>query len=667
MDLAEIKQRLAELCAELDPLPTGPITAGAPARAEGAPTISGELSELTDELLRHAELLQAAVQPFITPTGAELRERADELDALLNVLPVGIGIAHDPACTAIRVNPAMAAMLDIPYRANASLTAPEEERPRNFRVYKDGIELSPEELPMQVAAREGIEIRNLEVDVVRDDGRRLSLLEYATPLYDEQGQVRGSIGAFVDITDRVRVRNELDAQRAAAQAAQKRAEHLAEQLREEAARLDQRVQERTTQLRLQSERLRLLHRIDCAILAANSPTEIAEVVAPHIRDIMSAERVSILEWLDEGQTCRILAADGSPSSVAVPGARLPVLQDRWYAGLSRGEVVTVEDMAALADADRSERALIDVGIRSFTGIPLLAGSGPLGAIMIGRSRPGPLAGELLDLGRQVADSLAVAVQNARLFDQVQTSRGELQSFSRRLVEIQEAERKAIARELHDETGQGLTSIKLALARLAREADCPPEMHERIEAVSRVTEQVMEDLHRLAAGLRPPSLDRYGLAPAVEQLVAAFRKQTGLEVELLVHGFGDERLPGSLETALYRIIQEALTNVLRHAHASRVAVALHHRGDAVVAMVEDNGVGFDPDEAARRGRLGLLGIRERAKMLGGSLTIESKPGQGTVMLVQAPVETRPILNTNAPSGALTGELYSPLSGGTFEPE
>jgi signal transduction histidine kinase len=473
----------------------------------------------------------------------------------------------------------------------------------------------------------------------------------------------------VDITDRVRVRNELDAQRAAAQAAQKQAEYLTGQLREEAARLEQRVRERTEQLRLQSERLNLLHQIDSAILAAHSPTEIAEVVALQVRNIMSADRVSILEWLDEGKSCRILAAAGFPSPVAVPAARLPVLYDRWYAGLSRGEVVTVENMAALPDADPSERALIDLGIRSFTGIPLLAGSDPLGAIMIGCSDTGPLAGDLLDLGRHVADSLAVAVQNARLFDQVQTSRSELQSLSRRLVEIQEAERKAIARELHDETGQGLTSIKLALAVLSRESGCSPEMCERIAAVTRVTEQVMEDLHRLAVGLRPPSLDRFGLVPALEQLVASFRKQTGLQVELLVHGFGEERLPGSLETALYRVIQEALTNVLRHAHASRVAVALHQRGDAVVAMVEDDGVGFDPDEAARRGRLGLLGVRERAEMLGGSLAIESKPGKGTIMLVQAPVGAKfeAGLNGNAPSGAATGELFSPLSGGIFESE
>lgn len=138
----------------------------------------------------------------LSEVNAELQRRVHELERLLAVIPIGIGIAEDPACRSIRVNPQFAAMLGISLEANASLTAPEEQRPSNFRVYHDGQEIAPDQLPLQVAAATGASVSDIELEVVRDDGTTLTLLECATPLFDEHGAVRGSVGAFLDITAR---------------------------------------------------------------------------------------------------------------------------------------------------------------------------------------------------------------------------------------------------------------------------------------------------------------------------------------------------------------------------------------------------------------------------------------------------------------------------------
>jgi signal transduction histidine kinase len=135
------------------------------------------------------------------------------------------------------------------------------------------------------------------------------------------------------------------------------------------------------------------------------------------------------------------------------------------------------------------------------------------------------------------------------------------------------------------------------------------------------------------------LDHLGLIPALEHYIEVFDDQNDLVVNFEVVGIKKDRLTPASETALYRIVQEAMTNVLRHAEAGRVDVLLERRGDHVVVVIEDDGVGFDLDAALQSGRLGLLGMRERAEMLGGSLVIESNAGEGTTIVVEVPVHAK----------------------------
>ena len=238
--------------------------------------------------------------------------------------------------------------------------------------------------------------------------------------------------------------------------------------------------------------------------------------------------------------------------------------------------------------------------------------------------------DVLILATEVTEQVLKA--NAEL----QVSREQLQALSRRLVESLESERRAIAQELHDESGQALTVLKLGLSQLRRAAPDGGETRQRAGELEQIVGGVMENLHRLSMHLRPASLDRYGLLAALEQFAADFERQGGPRIDLVSAGeFELERLPGPVETALYRIVQEAVTNAARHAHATSIGVILEKRGDRAVAIIEDNGQGFDVEEALRRGRLGLLGMRERAEMLGGTVSIESAPGTGTALFVDVP--------------------------------
>jgi signal transduction histidine kinase len=217
----------------------------------------------------------------------------------------------------------------------------------------------------------------------------------------------------------------------------------------------------------------------------------------------------------------------------------------------------------------------------------------------------------------------------------------------RVIAAQEEERRRISRELHDSTSQSLTSLMVGLRSLDGICD-NPQVHLQVKELRDVTEQVLDDVHTLAVQLRPSVLDDLGLAAALERLAQDWSRRYHIQVDVLVH-IGEERLPDSIETALYRIVQEALTNVARHAQARSVSVLVERRTQNVVAVIEDDGLGFDTGLIHGEGHLGLAGIRERAELLDGSLTIESNPGSGTSLYIQLPLAQ--YTGTEMPAGVL----------------
>jgi len=227
------------------------------------------------------------------------------------------------------------------------------------------------------------------------------------------------------------------------------------------------------------------------------------------------------------------------------------------------------------------------------------------------------------------------LQRRRLMAELEQREALRGQLLERVLAAQEEERHRIARELHDEAGQALTSMMVGLRLLEKEVEQPETLVARLADLKRTTDGVLEDLHRLAMDLRPASLDHLGLVAALRQYVELYSRQHGLVVQFESVGLDGERLPAEVEIALYRIVQEALTNVVRHARATRTDVLLERRGDRLVAIVEDDGAGFDPEAAVQNSRLGLFGMRERAEMLDGTLAIESAPGSGTTVFVEIP--------------------------------
>jgi len=203
---------------------------------------------------------------------------------------------------------------------------------------------------------------------------------------------------------------------------------------------------------------------------------------------------------------------------------------------------------------------------------------------------------------------------------------------RHLNEVLEGELKRIAHALHDEAGQLLASVHIALAEVASEL--PPQASMRFEEVEGLLKQIEVELRNVSHDLRPTVLDNLGLVPALEFLAEKVAKRTGLKV--IVTGDASTRLPAAIETALYRIVQEAVNNAVKHAHASSVRIELQRTPSNVACSVRDDGRGFDAHRQQGAHGLGLKGIRERLSALGGTLRLTTEPRQGTTIQAEIPL-------------------------------
>jgi PAS domain S-box-containing protein len=279
------------------------------------------------------------------------------------------------------------------------------------------------------------------------------------------------------------------------------------------------------------------------------------------------------------------------------------------------------------------------GITAVLAEPLVYHDRLVGVIALDNERTGrafrPEDQELLGL---FAAHAAIAIGNAELYRELRLHRDRLRALTAQTLRSREEEAKRIARELHDEIGQSLTCVLLAMQNIEG-LESLEEIRRKVSEVRALAAKPLGDVQRLVRALRPVILDDLGLVAALERYVKGFAAATGLHAEFYAHRLEGVRLPSAPETSLFRMIQEALTNVAKHAKARNVSVLMKRRGTGLSLIVEDDGQGFDVAAAKGRqgGGVGLLGMEERAFLLGGTVTIESAPGAGTTIVVEMPLE------------------------------
>jgi signal transduction histidine kinase len=372
-----------------------------------------------------------------------------------------------------------------------------------------------------------------------------------------------------------------------------------------------------------SERLASLNEIGNALATETDLDTLLDLIARRLRELLGARFVEVL--LPAGPDSLRLAAVAGEGGEALLGATID--REGSKSGRVLAERAGERVDSVLDDPEVDPVVTRRLGATSGLWVPLVARGRGIG-VLAAHDKEGAADNRFTDDDLRLAETFA-----SRAAVAVDLSERVARDALRRVVAAQELERRRLARELHDETGQALTSILLGLRGLEAVPD-PAQAHEALAELRELAIATLRDVRRLAVDLHPKTLDDFGLASALERLLETWREQTGIAVEL-ADRLGGEEPPAEAATAIYRIVQEALTNVVKHAAARHVSLLLTYKNGRVVAVIEDDGLGFDP--AAESVGSGLESMRERVRLLDGRLRIESsRGGAGTTLVVEVPI-------------------------------
>ena len=432
---------------------------------------------------------------------------------------------------------------------------------------------------------------------VRKDGTHFWASSTLNALHDGNGELRGFVNIVRDVSERRRAEDELRA------------------ANEE---LETRVAQRTAEL----------ERLNGALKAENLDWRESE-----------GGRIVVVRQLEDELTGLKQLLQGIPAGVIIAhdDGRPLFLNTRARQNLSMPDGIEFdEEVQAWLHAPGAplERALAGENVASEEHDFTREGDNAVSL---------SVSAEPIPNGEGKISAVIVAFQDITERKRAEVAR---QHLLQRVVNAQEEERQRISRELHDQMGQQLTALLMVLdsmldAPKSKDNADDKASDERLQKLKMLVEELMDQAHHLAWELRPAALDNIGLRAALEQYLANWGQSTGVKADFAARGLGAERLSKTVEITLYRVIQEALTNVQRHAGASLVSVLLEKMDGDVSAIVEDNGNGFDAEAGAANdtARLGLVGMRERIELVGGNLTIESSVGQGTTVYARVPIGAR----------------------------
>jgi len=373
----------------------------------------------------------------------------------------------------------------------------------------------------------------------------------------------------------------------------------------------------TDRRRAELERARLDSITDAALSYLGLDALLRELLG-RLRSALQVEFASV--WLldQDAQMLVLRAVDGVPFE-RIADVRIP---------LDVSESITL-DAGGSDDWYARVWSLVGLPLRAGMGVPLVVEAKAIGILNVASART-PFTEEDQRLLQVVANRAAPAIERERLVETVGESRRRLAALSQRLVEVQETERREIARELHDEIGQFLTGLLFKIE--GRGAGAGSQKDEMKGIINDLIDRVRD----LSMNLRPSMLDDLGLLSALKWQIDRFEKQTGIDVRFH-HADLDRRFGGHIEITAFRIVQEALTNVARHASVRKAKVEVRANPTSLSVRIEDEGRGFDVEAALAARSSGLEGMRERSRLAGGRLVIDSEPGQGTRLSVDLPLQ------------------------------
>lgn len=387
------------------------------------------------------------------------------------------------------------------------------------------------------------------------------------------------------------------------------------------------------------ERLEILHSVDQSILGAKSVEDVAQAVLGRVWEVVPACWWGSLTLFNFDTGKLQLIAFRCDADVTIEaGSRYTLASWKdFIPKLERGESIILGDIREVMGRSEDIQKLYVEGLRSVITVPMGYRGELLGILTLGSNEVDGLGAEYLPVAKEIADSVATMVHQADLLESLSLRQEQLRILMRRLSEAEEAQRRSLARILHNQIGQSLTALGLNLnvVKSQLDAETAAMVDERLDDSLNLVGEMADHIRSMIADLRPPMLEDYGLVAALDWYSKKVSSRVDMDIAVASEQ-DDVRLPEKIEMALFRIAQEALTNTLKHAQASQITITVTLDGDVVRLVIADDGIGFDVNERPApddEQSWGLLNMRERAEAVGGRCHIESHPGEGTRIIVE----------------------------------
>lgn len=479
------------------------------------------------------------------------------------------------------------------------LGEPDRESVLN-RSYREFIFDQSEITSLKLKIKKEGKLQTQKLKIKRSDGSVIWVEGIAKPGHSDDGKIINMEGSIQDISRRV-------------------------------------VAEKQREIYLQV--METLHEIDRGILMAEKPAEIIESAVSNIIKLTSCSGVIFIVFDHDAQEFTVESVyNQAPSEIFKPGARFSM--DFFFPNiesLSKGNPDIVDLKKIRSNSNMGDRLdkIIQAGILSIVSVPIIFGDDLIGALNVGFDLPrSDIKEEYILIIQELSPSLSVALKDASNTQKLKEAHEDLRQLNQRFIELQEVERKYIAHELHDELGSLLTGLKFSLdAALDLPVD---QMRSKLAESIKQIDSALGEIRELSHTLRPDTLDMFGLEATLLSHFSRFTEQTQIDVAFEQIGL-QNRIPQEMETTVFRIIQEALTNVARHAKATQVIINVQIQDGLVDLSIKDNGVGISLEIIKdSKKSLGLVGMRERVAMLNGEFNVSGISGEGTQIKVNFPI-------------------------------